>query len=116
MSHDPDADRAKRIGLNEAVFREVNERVEAIAQSLSSTPASILLVCECGRIDCTERFEMSVSDYEALRSDPTLFAVARGHAVPGLETVVAAEGPYEVVRKQVGEATNIAVETDPRSR
>ena len=114
MAHDPDAARAKRIGLNEAVFREVNERVEAIAQSLSSKPDSILLVCECGRIDCTERFEMSVSDYEALRSDPTLFAVARGHAVPGLETVVAAEGPYEVVRKAIGEATDVAVETDPR--
>jgi len=114
MPADPDAHRAKQIGLNEAVFREVNERVETIAQSLSSKPENILLVCECGRIDCTERFEMSVSDYEALRSDPTLFAVARGHAVPGLETVVAAEGPYEVVRKAIGEATDVAVETDPR--
>jgi hypothetical protein len=115
MPHDPEAHRKKQIGLNEAVFREVNERVEAIAQTLSSKPESILLVCECGRIDCTERFEMSVSDYEALRSDPTLFAVARGHAVPEVETVVAADGPYEVVRKAAGQATEVAVETDPRS-
>jgi len=116
MPDDRDAHRTKQIGLNEAAFREVNERVETIAQSLSSKPDSILLVCECGRIDCTERFEMSVSDYEALRSDPTLFAVAPGHAIPELETVVAADGPYEVVRKEVGKATDIAVETDPRSQ
>jgi hypothetical protein len=116
MPDNPDADRARRVGLNEAVFREVNERVEAIAHTLSRPPQSLLLVCECGRIDCTERFEMSTTDYEALRSDPTLFAVAPGHGTPEVETVIAADGPFEVVRKVAGQATEIAVETDPRAR
>ena len=43
--------RRDRIARNEVLFREVNERVQEIAGG--SVSDTVLLVCECGRADCT---------------------------------------------------------------
>ena len=39
--------REERIGLNEAVFREVNERIEDLAETFD-LKAPLDLICECG--------------------------------------------------------------------
>lgn len=81
----------------------------------SSERAPMTIVCECGRLRCTELIEISGADYEKLRSDPTCFVVLPGHELPDLEEVVARLGRYSVVRKDVGLPEEIAIATDPRS-
>jgi hypothetical protein len=106
-----DDDRAARISMNEAVFRELNEQIERLAPE---SARELKLVCECGDPDCHRRLRMSVSGYEALRSDPRLFAVVPGHQLPDVETVVESGSDYVIVRKHDGTPASIARRTDPR--
>jgi hypothetical protein len=72
-------------------------------------------VCECARGDCTERLQISISAYEAVRADPRRYVIVSGHAVPEFESVVVRGDGYEVVEKEAGPAAELAEETDPRS-
>jgi hypothetical protein len=107
--------RHERIGLNEAVFREVNERIREIGAAMQATDEQLDLVCECGLVHCAERIRMSVAEYERLRSDPRRFAVVPGHEVPDVEHVIERADGYDVVEKLAGDAAKLAEETDPRS-
>jgi hypothetical protein len=98
-------DRVTRIGLNEALFREVNERVQALAGD-----GVLTIVCECGAQDCTAELRIESSAYQDIRSDPSLFAIARGHEVPDVEEVVQRTDEYDVVRKHPGRPEQIARE------
>lgn len=103
-------ERARRVVMNEAVFRQVNE-----ALSFFQNPEpSLDLVCECGRTACAERISMSRGEYEQMRGDPTLFAVLKGHEIRGLESVVQKRNGYDVVQKHPM-THRLAEETDPRS-
>jgi hypothetical protein len=108
-------ERAERIGLNEAVFREVNERISDLAGQFGLDQEPLDLVCECGDPACVERISISRDAYEQLRSDPTHFAVFPGHEQPDVESVVERNGPYDVVRKHEGGPAEVARGTDPRS-
>jgi hypothetical protein len=101
--------RTERAGKNEAVFREVNERISDVTRQ---SPAEYL--CECATASCTETIQMTVAEYESVRSVPTRFAVLPGHEVPDLEEVVAQHDAFLVVRKKAG-AAEVAAELDPRS-
>src|SRR5215216_1384883 len=95
-------DRERRMAQNEALFREVNERVEALAEQLRpDTPYEFL--CECANADCTYRFTLSRSVYEAVRADPQQFIVLPLHYTPEIEELVRKEDGYWVIRK-TGEA------------
>jgi hypothetical protein len=107
--------RTQRVGVNETLFREINERLEGLNKTFSELTDKIEFVCECARATCIERFSMDVAAYERLRADPTTFAVKPGHQLPDVEEVVEEHGQYLVVRKQVGEAAAVAVAKDPRS-
>jgi hypothetical protein len=107
-------ERARRIGLNEALFREVNERVTDLAQRFD--PAGRLaLVCECGAVECAEGIRVDRDEYELVRADPRLFMVLAGHELEGVEDVVERRAGYVVVRKREGEPAHVAESTDPRS-
>jgi hypothetical protein len=106
--------REERIGLNEAVFREVNERIENLAETFDLKTQALDLICECGDDACVERLTMSRAEYEELRSDAHQFAVHPGHEYPDVETVVARLKGYDVVRKNRGAPEQIAEQTDPR--
>jgi hypothetical protein len=108
-------DRDARIGLNEAVFREVNERINDLAENLGLDQQALDLVCECADPNCVERVSMSRAEYEELRSESTHFAVHIGHQQPEVEDVIAERRTYFVVRKREGEPAEVARETDPRS-
>jgi hypothetical protein len=103
--------RADRIARNEALFRNVNERVRELANELGAGP--VAFVCECGQADCTESLRVSVADYERIRAEPTHFIVAPGHESPEVERIVERTEHYDVVRKNSEEA-EIAIKTDPR--
>ena len=72
---DPDPERARRVGLNEALFREINDRLEELAHRSSVQDGTLDLVCECGDRDCGERISLTLAEYQELRSDPLHFAV-----------------------------------------
>jgi hypothetical protein len=107
--------REERIGLNEAVFREVNERIERLAETFDLRTQSLDLICECGDATCVERISMTHAEYQELRSDPHQFAVHPGHENPDVETVVARLKNYDIVRKNTGVPAQIAEQTDPRA-
>jgi hypothetical protein len=105
----------ERIGMNEAVFREVNERIEDLAERFELKDEALDLVCECGDASCVRRISMTRGEYEELRSDPRQFAVHPGHEYPEAEEVVARRKGYDVVSKNEGAPERIAEQTDPRS-
>jgi predicted NBD/HSP70 family sugar kinase len=106
--------REARIGLNEAVFREVNERIDEIAETFDVNREPLDLVCECGNAACVERISMTRADYEQLRADPNHFAVHPGHEEPDVDTVVARAKGYDIVQKNEGAPAEIARRTAPR--
>jgi hypothetical protein len=108
-------ERQRRIGQNEALFRKVNERLNDLGDALSAFSGVLAIVCECGNLNCAEMLSITPHDYEQLRSEPTWFAVAPGHEVAAVETVVTRHDGYDIVEKRAGAPAEVAEETDPRS-
>lgn len=108
-------EQARRVGLNESIFREVNEQIESLNRDLGGESRAMTAICECANGDCTERLEIPVSEYEKVRADPRRFIVASGHEVPEFESIVERGDGYDVVEKREGAAAALARETDPRS-
>ena len=102
--------RAERVGKNEAVFRQVNERINEVTRG---EPADYH--CECGEATCTETIPKAVADYEDTRTEPTHFAVLPGHEIPDLEDVVKRNAGFLVVCKEAGAPAEHAATKDPRN-
>jgi hypothetical protein len=109
-------ERTRRVGKNEAVFREINEQVEGLNRGLADISDNRMhIVCECGDLLCVERLVIPLPKYEEIRSDSALFFIKPGHVKPDVEDLVEHGDVYDVVRKHPGEAERVAEETDPRS-
>jgi hypothetical protein len=106
--------RRSRLGVNEALFRTVNERIEELNESFATVTERFEIVCECGDPGCITRISMTKAAYEHVRADPALFIVAPGHEKPDVERIVEERGAYQVVRKHPGPPEDVAKETDPR--
>ena len=108
----------ERMARNEALFREINERVEDVAEGFDvrgeGDSLRIEFVCECGSLGCMERIELTRGQYEAVRAHPRRFAVVRGHEDPSIARIVEQHGEVAVVEK-LDHAAEIAVEHDPRA-
>jgi hypothetical protein len=98
-----------RFARNEAIFREVNERVADVSDSEARMTN---FLCECGNLDCIEEVSLTDSEYLELRSNATTFAVAPGHALEDVENVIKETDRFHVVEKHPREAA-IAEATDP---
>ena len=107
-------ERERRLGLNEAMFREVNERVEDINRTFGSLTGSFEIICECGVTTCTERISVPVSDYERARSNPLHFLLHVGHEDPLVERVIENRETFVIVEKEGVEVEQVAEATDPR--
>jgi hypothetical protein len=105
--------REKRVAHNEALFREVNERIRDIHSELAATERTDFL-CECGRGDCTRPISLSAAEYEEIRSDATHFAVAPGHEVVDVEHVIRRTERFSVIEKSAGTPAQVALDRDPR--
>ena len=108
--------RETRLARNEALFRDVNERIEKAVERSSREDAHVYeFLCECSNADCTLLLPLTIAEYEAIRSDSRQFIVAPGHELPEIETVVARSRGYQVVLK-AGEAAEFVVERDRRGQ
>ena len=108
-------EQVRRVGLNESIFRQVNEQIESLNRDFGADDRTMTVICECAFGDCTDRLEIEVSTYEAVRADPRRFIIVSGHALPEFEKVVDGGDGYEIVEKDDGPAAELAEETDPRS-
>ena len=104
-----------RTGENEALFREVNERLKERKRDDLAWQAPSEWICECAEETCTERIVMSALEYEQLRSEPTRFAVVaeRGARLFRCGTDCR-EARSLLGGREDREAAEIAEETDPR--
>lgn len=101
-------ERDRRAGENEALFREVNERIEELDATFGVQRRTFTIVCECERVTCAEHIEITRDDYHDLRRDPATFAVKAGHEDPRVEVVVEERPGYLVIRKREGEPADLA--------
>ena len=108
-------ERATRVGHNEALYRQVNERIEELNDAFDGTTGDFVVVCECGDLHCMEQITVARSAYEETRANPHRFIVKPGHEVPDVEQVVERAGSHVVVEKSVPVARRLAEDTDPRS-
>jgi hypothetical protein len=106
--------REERIGRNEALFREVNERIERISATLQVSDETLQILCECGVPTCLEQIEVPVGDYERVRAESTLFLIKPDHEHADLEEIVERHDGYVVVRKVDAAAADVVRELDPR--
>jgi hypothetical protein len=103
-----------RRGENESRFRDVNEALERRSLRVPSSDLTFEILCECDVETCTETLTVTYLAYESVRSEPTMFIVASGHADPAIERVVSRTALYDVVEKR-GDAALSALVNDPRS-
>jgi len=106
----------RRKAANEAVFRNVNERIKGLQHSFALAEREPLqMICECAQLDCMARITVEVDVYEQVRSHPDQFLIASGHEDTTVEEIVRELAAYSIVRKRQGDPKAVAVETDPRT-
>lgn len=77
---EPIADaRAERLALNEAAFRQANERMAGWAERQDTGDLQDFC-CECSRVRCRVKVRLTMTEYESVRSDSAQFVVIVGHA------------------------------------
>jgi hypothetical protein len=106
-----------REAANQALFREVNERIEAVNDSLSvgtDLDADIEFFCECGAAGCASTIRLTRDEYEAVRAHARRFIVLPGHGRPDVERVVETHDRYVIV-ETFGEAAQVAEDSNPRA-
>lgn len=108
-------ERFRRQARNEALFREVNERIAQLGESAQAwSPGGVVeFLCECG-VDagCGERIRVPLDVYEAVRAQDDRFLVRPGHETPELERAVDWTDHYVIVDKV--DAAEPLVADDPR--
>lgn len=109
--------RESRLGENEALYREVNERIAEVAGHLfeDGDEPMFHFVCECASGTCTEQLALSLEDYARVRSDARWFIVVPGHELPAIERVIERWAGCLVVEKTDPDAKDAALASDPRT-
>ena len=105
--------REERLARNENLFREINERIRAVAAEHGADAHLYSFHCECSNTDCTLQVEVRLAEYERVRTDGRRFLVAVGHNLPEIERVIERNESWWVIEKE-GDAGELADELDPR--
>jgi hypothetical protein len=107
-------ERHRRIAVNESRFREINDRLAQELANLRHQPEHLEFVCECSNLECREKIALTGAEYERIRADPMLFAIAGGHETPDAEDVVGRTDRFVTVRKH-RDVEDLVKTTDPRA-
>ena len=103
----------ERIAETEALFRDVNEQIAETAGRFDVGTADFY--CECADVECHERLEVPLEDYEEVRAESTHFIVSPGHENERVERILAQRGRYAVVHKAHHIVAAIVTRLDPRT-
>jgi hypothetical protein len=89
----------RRLARNEALFRQVNEEVEAVEARYGSSSGGF--ICECADPACSAAFHLPLEEYERIRAHDNWFIVLPGHQLPEIEEIIERHDRYLVVEKTV---------------
>jgi len=94
-------DRLERKARNEALLREVNERIAELGEARAWEPDGTMdFLCECGADGgCGERISVPLSAYQIARSQDDRFVLRPGHETPEIERAVDRTAAYVIVDK-----------------
>jgi hypothetical protein len=109
-----DEGRAERLGRNEGLFRQVNERLRELGEDFSIVAERADFVCECGDETCVDQIQLTLEEYERVRSDSRWFVVLRNHMRPEVERIAWDLGERIVVVEKPPELADQVVADDPR--
>lgn len=101
----------RRAAAAEINGRRVNEAIEP----RDGAGGTAVFVCECGNLGCSETVEISVAEYEEVRTDFDRFFVVPGHEIDEVDEVVERRPDYLIVVKRAPEAKEMARASDERS-
>ena len=104
--------RQQRAGAGEATMRDVNESIER-GRWPGDEDTPVGFRCDCARVGRNRLVELTVRQYEHIRSHPRRFVVVPGHELPDVETVVATRPGYVIVEKR-DQAGAVAEQSDRR--
>ena len=110
--------RHERQAFNEALAREVNERVAWLDEKAVSTwaaPSEELFefLCECGAEGgCEARLQLTLKEYDRVRAQDDRFALAPGHETDAIEHVIERTDRFLIVDKV--DAAERFTRDDPR--
>jgi hypothetical protein len=109
--------RDERIARNEALLREVNERIHHVGEELRVLPdtGELDFRCECGRPECDAFVHLVAADYERVRADNDRFVLVPGHEDEKIERVVERNVGYVVVDKRPEAEPFVGADGEPDS-
>ena len=102
------------MALNEAASREINEEIEEIHQD-DLPGRRMRIACECALKSCNEVIEITLAEYQDVRSDARRFAIVPEHFIGDIERIVFENDRFAVVAKRAGTPADVVTETHPRS-
>jgi hypothetical protein len=100
--------RARRVGENEVLFRQVNEGIRHVGEAFGPEARAERFVCECGDPGCESRVELTAAEYRDVRDRDDTFVVVDGHQDEAVEHVVDRIRSYAVVKKHEGGPAELA--------
>jgi hypothetical protein len=104
-------EREREAALNQALRRDVNERLLE-----SAGGGAIELICECSDPRCRDVISLSADECEFVRRVPNRLVVKIGHTHPQSERVLIEEpGRFQVLEK-FGPGEDVVAHLDPRAR
>jgi hypothetical protein len=106
---------SQRLTRNQVIFREVNERLREPADGVPDGKTDYL--CECSDVQCAQKIELKLFEYESVRARPKSFFIVPGHERLEVERVVDELKTYMIVEKIVPldeTATQALVSTDEK--
>jgi hypothetical protein len=109
-----DHPKATKLGRNETLFRQVNERLKELGEGFSVVAERADFICECSDERCAEQVQLTLAEYERVRSDSRWFLLVRGHERPEIESVVWEIGENVLVVQKLEHLATEAIAEDPR--
>jgi hypothetical protein len=106
--------REERIARNDSTFRDANEKIAGYASDHDFADR-VPFICECATESCLVVVDLSLTEYEEVRSSPTRFFVAPGHQSSEGEVSMLEDRERYVLVEKSGRAGEVAADLDPRS-
>jgi hypothetical protein len=105
--------REERMAKNEVASREINEEIEKAYQG-EPRANRIDIMCECARMMCDAAIDITLDEYQNVRSDPRQFAIVPEHLIGDIERIVYENDRFAVVAKREGVPADVARDENPR--